>query len=117
MYLCLMYSRELVKGTLQTVILRLLRESGRMYGYEMTQHVRELSQGKYQLTEGSLYPTLHKMEKEGLLGTEREQVGGRVRKYYRLTEKGRAAAGSRIEEFRDFMQTMQRILDLKPEVK
>lgn len=117
MYLCLMYSRELVKGTLQTVILRLLRERGRMYGYEMTQHVKEVSGGKYQLTEGSLYPTLHKLEKEGLLGTEREQVGGRTRKYYRLTEKGKVAAGSRMEEFQDFLQTMQRILDLKPDVK
>lgn len=117
MYLCLMYSRELVKGTLQTVILRLLRERGRMYGYEMTQLVKQLSQGKYQLTEGSLYPTLHKLEKEGLLGTEREQIGGRTRKYYRLTEKGKVAAGSRLEEFQDFLQTMQKLLDLKPEIK
>lgn len=112
-----MYSRELVKGTLQTVILRLLRAQGRMYGYEMTQMVKQLSQGKYQLTEGSLYPSLHKMEQDGLLGTETEQIGGRTRKYYRLTEKGMVAAGSRVEEFRDFLQTMQRILDLKPEVK
>lgn len=117
MYLCLMYSRELVKGTLQTVILRLLRERGRMYGYEMTQLVKQLSQGKYQLTEGSLYPTLHKLEKEGLLGTEREKIGGRTRKYYRLTERGKAAAGSRLEEFQDFLQTMQKLLDLKPEIK
>lgn len=112
-----MYSRELIKGTLQTIILRLLRARGRMYGYEMTQLVKELSRGKYQLTEGSLYPTLHKMEKEGLLGTESEQIGGRTRKYYRLTEKGKATAGSRVEEFRDFLQTMQQILDLKPEIK
>lgn len=117
MYICPMYSRELVKGTLQTVILRLLRERGRMYGYEMTQYVKEVSAGKYQLTEGSLYPTLHKLEKQGLLGTEKEQIGGRTRKYYRLTEKGKVAAGSRIDEFKDFLQTMQRILDLKPDVK
>lgn len=117
MYLCPMYSRELVKGTLQTVILRLLRARGRMYGYEMTQHVKELSNGKYQLTEGSLYPTLHKLEKDGLLGTERELIGGRTRKYYRLTEKGKVAAGSRLEEFQDFIHTMQRILDLKPDVE
>lgn len=112
-----MYSRELVKGTLQTVILRLLREQGRMYGYEMTQYVKQLSQGKYQLTEGSLYPTLHKMEKEGLLGTEREQIGGRTRKYYRLTEKGKISASSKLDEFQDFLQTMQRILNLNPETK
>ena len=117
MYLCTMYSKELVKGTLQTVILRLLREEGRMYGYEMTQYVKQLSEGKYQLTEGSLYPMLHKMEKEGLLGTERELIGGRTRKYYRLTEKGKIRAGNRIDEFRDFLLTMQRILDLKPETK
>lgn len=113
MYNCPMYSKELMKGTLQTVVLRLLDEEGRMYGYQMNKRVGELSHGKYQLTEGALYPLLHKMVKNGLLIAEVEKVNGRPRKYYRITESGRAAATSRREEFRNFLLTMSHILDLK----
>ena len=109
-----MYSKELVKGTLRTIVLHLLAEQGRMYGYEMTQKVLERSDEKFQLTEGSLYPTLHKMVSEGLLVTETEKVGGRTRKYYRLTPAGQAATSNRLAELRDFMRTLQQLLDLNP---
>ncbi len=112
-----MYSKELVKGTLRTIILQLLSEEDRMYGYEMTQRVKERSANKFQLTEGSLYPTLHKMVQEGLLSTEKEMVGGRTRKYYRLTPAGEAATISRITELKDFIATLQSVLDLKPSLK
>jgi len=60
-----MYSSELIKGTLKTIILKLLSEEKRMYGYEITQKVKELTGGKIQLTEGALYPTLHALEAQG----------------------------------------------------
>ncbi|PHI20040.1 PadR family transcriptional regulator [Lewinellaceae bacterium SD302] len=110
-----MYSKELIKGTLQTVVLKLLDNEGRMYGYQMNKRVGELSNGKYQLTEGALYPLLAKLEKEEMVVAERETVNGRPRKYYRITEKGRSAATSRREEFQNFLITMQRILDLNPD--
>ena len=56
-----MASNELLKGTLKTIVLKLLEEKGRMYGYEITQEVERLSKGKMQLTWGSLYPALHKL--------------------------------------------------------
>ncbi|MEL6140617.1 MAG: PadR family transcriptional regulator [Bacteroidota bacterium] len=108
-----MYSKELIKGTLRTVVLRLLDQEGRMYGYQMNKRVGEISQGNYQLTEGALYPLLHKLVKDGLLVTESETVNGRSRRYYRITEVGRAAATDHREEFRRFMGTMQRLLDLQ----
>jgi len=52
-----MHSPELLKGTLQTIILKLLKDQGKMYGYEITQRVKELSAGRLALTEGALYPT------------------------------------------------------------
>lgn len=113
MYNCLMYSKELIKGTLRTVVLRLLDREGRMYGYQMSKRVGELSSGNYQLTEGALYPLLHKLVQDGLLVAESEKVNGRSRRYYRITEEGRAAAADRREEFRQFLGTMQRLLDLK----
>ena len=115
MYIVPMYSKELVKGTLRAVLLRLLRDEGRMYGYEMTQRVRAISGDRYKLTEGSLYPTLHKMVEEGLLATEEVEVGGRIRKYYGLTEAGHAAATDQVQQLREFLLTMERILNLKPD--
>jgi len=114
MYLCLMYSKELLKGTLQTIILKLLSENGRMYGYEITQKVKMMTESELILTEGALYPTLHKLEKQGLLITEKETVNGRTRKYYALTPSGDEATTSKLAEFEHFMKVMQLILNPKP---
>ena len=114
MYLCLMYSKELLKGTLQTIILKLLSENGRMYGYEITQKVKEITDAELMLTEGALYPTLHKLESKGLLVTEKEKVNGRTRKYYALTPSGDEATASKLAEFADFIKVMQLILQPKP---
>ena len=106
-----MYSKELIKGTLKTLIVSLLKDGGRMYGYEITQRVRELSQDKIQLTEGALYPMLHKLEAQGILITETENIGKRVRKYYRLSPSGKTQAAEMIDEFLDFMQTMKILVE------
>jgi PadR family transcriptional regulator PadR len=111
----MIYSSELIKGTLRTIILKLLKDNPRMYGYEMTQHVKERTGEKIQLTEGALYPTLHALEAEGILITETEYIGKRVRKYYSLTPKGRTAGEEKISEFADFMRTMKFLLDIKTE--
>lgn len=116
MYICPMYSSELIKGTLKTIILNLLREQGRMYGYEITQKVKELTAGKIQITEGALYPTLHSLEKTGELETEKEFLGKRVRKYYSLTEQGQETASQKVNELADFMSTMKFLLDLEPKL-
>ena len=111
-----MYSKELLKGTLQTIILQLLEEHKKMYGYEITQHVKDLSDGKINLTEGALYPALHKLEAEGLLITEKVYIGKRVRKYYFLTQTGTSAAKEKVEEFFNFVATMRIILQSDPKL-
>lgn len=113
MHLCPMQSKELLKGTLKTIILKLLKEQGRMYGYEMTQKVKELSQGELSLTEGALYPMLHKLEAEGLLQVDRVSIGKRVRKYYHLTPTGEEAALNKLKEFESFVKLMRLILNPK----
>jgi PadR family transcriptional regulator PadR len=115
MYICIMYSKELLKGTLQPIILNLLKENGRMYGYEMTQKVKELTSGKIEITEGALYPTLHKLESEGILKVEEEYIGKRMRKYYTLTKTGTLAVRQRVNEFNDFIETIGILL--KPAYK
>ncbi|MBS1588017.1 MAG: PadR family transcriptional regulator [Bacteroidetes bacterium] len=107
------FSTELIKGTLRTIILKLLSDHGKLYGYELTQKAKEMTGGKIQITEGALYPTLHALEREGLLVTEVEYIGKRVRKYYYLSESGSAASSQKISELQDFINTIGLLLDLK----
>jgi PadR family transcriptional regulator PadR len=108
-----MHSPELLKGTLQTIVLKVLQDHGKMYGYEITQRVKELSDNRIFLTEGALYPTLHKLEGEGLLKTETVNIGRRVRKYYSLTTTGRSLAKERVHDFVDFIRTMAAVLQVR----
>lgn len=108
-----MHSPELLKGTLQTIVLKVLKDHGKMYGYEITQRVKELSDGHILLTEGALYPALHKLEADGLLKTEVVNIGRRIRKYYMLTSPGKAEVKERVTEFVNFIQTMGSVLQVK----
>lgn len=101
-----MYSKELLKGTLSAIILNLLSENKRMYGYEISQTVKELSKEKVLLKDGSLYPALQKMTQDGLLTFEEEYIGKRVRKYYSLTTKGKLEKTAYLNELKDFMTTL-----------
>ncbi len=111
----MIFSTELLKGTLKTIVLKMLSDNKKMYGYEITQKVKELTSDKIQITEGALYPTLHALETEGLLTTEVEYIGKRVRKYYSLSASGKTRAGERISELAEFMDTMRFLLDIKPQ--
>jgi DNA-binding PadR family transcriptional regulator len=108
------HSSELLKGTLQTIVMKVLQDHGRMYGYELTQKVKEISAGRILLTEGALYPTLHRLEADGLLTTQTVMLGRRVRKYYSLTPTGSHQAAQLVQEFADFIRTMSLVLRLQP---
>ena len=110
-----MSTSPLLKGTLQTIILKLLEDNEQMYGYEITQKVKELTAGEMKLTEGALYPALHKLEADGLLETFNEIVDNRVRKYYRLTEQGGQEVSSKLQEAQAFIAQLQALLNLKPQ--
>jgi PadR family transcriptional regulator PadR len=112
-----MSSNPMLKGTLQTIILKLLEDNNRMYGYEITQKVKEITAGEIMLTEGALYPALHKLEADGMLETFTEVVDSRVRKYYRLTEQGGKEVTSKLSEAQAFIDQLQLLLNLKPTVK
>jgi len=109
-----MIANDLLKGTLRTIVLKLLADNGRMYGYEMTKKVEELSAGKIKLTFGALYPVLHKLEADGHIAIEQEFIGRRVRKYYSLTRKGRSWSEQKVDEFFDFVNTLTRVLKPLP---
>ncbi len=113
MYYCPMYSKELLKGTLQAIILKLLAEHGSMYGYEISQKVKELSSEKILLKDGSLYPALQKMLSDGLVDYREERIGKRVRKYYQLTSTGKVRQKDALQEIKEFIQTLDDLLSLK----
>lgn len=110
MYYCHMYSKELLKGTLEVIVLKVLSENEKMYGYELSQRVKEETEGKIHLKDGSLYPALHKLTKDGLLTYEEVMIGKRVRKYYKLTGKGEEQKVILLDEMKDFIQTIQRVI-------
>ncbi|KIX21092.1 PadR family transcriptional regulator [Flavobacterium sp. 316] len=108
-----MKNSQLYKGSLNTIIMKLLEENGRMYGYEITQKVKEITKGELKITEGALYPALHKLEAEELLTVEVEKVDNRLRKYYKLTEKGTKETINKLSELEEFIKNMQTIVNPK----
>jgi len=105
-----MYDKELLKGILPIIILKLLNDNRKMYGYQIMQTVKNLSGDKILVREGSLYPSLHKLKEAGFVETETENIGKRVRHHYILTGNGKAESQKRESELRDFLQTVQKII-------
>lgn len=108
-----MSSIKLYKGSLQTIIMTLLNKQGKMYGYQIIKEVESITKSQLKLTEGALYPTLHKLEESGILETTLEKVDGRVRKYYKLTERGEKETVNKVQELYDFIENMQTLASLK----
>lgn len=105
-----MLSSEFIRGTLKTIILKLLAQQKQMYGYEITQRVSELSHEEIKLTYGALYPVLYKLEADGLLVTTTEIVDNRARKYYSLTPEGKKVAKTKVSELQRFTEILSAIL-------
>ncbi len=109
-----MIPNEILKGSLKTIVLKLLKEEGPMHGYAITGKVEELTKGNVKLTYGALYPILHKLKKEGALVTATEIRNNRTRIYYALTPKGDKLVIEKIKELAEFIESIQSIINLKP---
>lgn len=110
----IMKNSGLYKGCLEPIILKLLKENGRMYGYEITTKVKENTFGELNITEGALYPLLHRLESEGILESESEMAGNRPRKYYKLTTNGKLAEAESTNALVGFINTLQALVHPKP---
>jgi DNA-binding PadR family transcriptional regulator len=103
-------SPELLKGTVEPLLLRLLQEQPR-YGYELIKVVNERSNRALEWKEGTIYPWLHRLEGEGLITSE--WVGpadGRQRKYYRITAKGERRLAQAAGEWATFSAAVNVLL-------
>ena len=102
--------RELLKGSLDTLLLALL-ERGPMYGYQVVKEVRARSDGALELKEGTLYPALHRLERQGFIeGFWQVRDDGADRRYYRLTARGMQAAREKRAMWQRFTQAVEGVL-------
>jgi PadR family transcriptional regulator PadR len=102
-------NKELMKGSTVILILTLL-ERKEMYGYEMTKEIERSSSGVFTFKEGTLYPILHTLELEQLVESYWNEEGGRKRKYYRITERGRGQLEEKKQEWTLFRTTVDRVI-------
>lgn len=103
---------SLYKGTLQNIILKLLAKEVKMYGYQITQRAKELTKGELEMTEGALYPLLHKLEGEGVITSEVQKINGRDRKYYLLTDKGKKQQAEQEAEMKNYLFNLNTIFNI-----
>ena len=100
---------QLLKGTTPLLVLAVL-EDGELYGYEIAQRLRERSAGAFDPSEGSLYPTLHRLELDGALtATWRASHRGPRRRYYRLTERGEGLLADARARWGAFVRVVDRV--------
>ena len=99
-----------LKGTLPALILDVVAREPN-HGYRIAQHIKEKSDGVLDFKEGTLYPALHKLEREGLVRSYEGAEGGRSRRYYRITEDGRRVLAKEREEWQRVSRSVSMILE------
>lgn len=108
------FEKSLLSGSTSLLILSLLKEED-MYGYQMTEVLARRSDNTFELKEGTLYPLLHAMEKEGYIRSYTQAgPGGRERKYYHLTPNGEACLKVKTEQWRLFSQKVDAVIGAAP---
>jgi PadR family transcriptional regulator PadR len=102
--------RELRRGSLELIVLHLL-EPGEAYGYEIAAKLAEQTNGALEVTDGTLYPVLYRLERAGFVATRWETPDrGVPRKYYRLTAAGQDELRQLTQEWNSFIDAMARLL-------
>lgn len=93
------YHRELLKGSTEALIISLLAEES-MYGYQLVGEMDRRSSGYFRLKEGTLYPALHRLERDGIVeGIWEHSPIGQSRKYYQITARGQQKLESMLHEW------------------
>ena len=98
-----------MKGHVDLLLLATLRR-GPLHGYGLVEELREISDGAFDLAEGTVYPALYRLEAAGLLASTWSTSSGRRRRAYRLTRRGRAELTRERREWRRFADTMKEVV-------
>lgn len=106
-------TRELKRGTVELIVLHLLA-SGEAYGYEIVTKLSDLTGGDLEVSDGTLYPVLYRLERAGWVAVRWDTPErGVPRKYYRLTDAGRAELAQLTREWTSFADSMAHLLRQK----
>ncbi len=100
---------DALKGHLELLVLAVLAD-GDCHGYAVIDELRRRSDDAFDLPEGTVYPALHRLEKSGLLASDWSVVGGRRRRTYRLTSKGRKALSEQRRSWEAFSVAVSGVL-------
>ena len=101
---------DLLQGTLDLLILKTL-EWEPMHGWGISQRIQQMSGGEFAMNQGSLYPALQRLEKEGLIASDWDVTdNNRQARYYRLTAAGRRALGKEVESWKRFVAALDTVL-------
>jgi PadR family transcriptional regulator, regulatory protein PadR len=101
---------EMLKGNTETLLLALL-DLEPMYGYQIVKEMKQRSSGYFDFKEGTLYPALHRLERDLLVdGRWQNTPAGASRRYYFITAKGRQALAERLKEWRRFSRAMDAVM-------
>lgn len=98
-----------IRGHLDLLLLAAII-SGREHGYAIAQHLHQQSNGTFDLPEGTIYPALHRLERDGLIRSRWRDVEGRKRRTYALTSAGRKELARRRTEWESFASGVRAIL-------
>ncbi len=104
---------EALKGHLDLLLLAVL-ENGPAHGYAIIEILRSRSGGTFDLPEGTIYPALHRLEADGLLCSAWSEDGGRKRRTYQLTLKGRQVLARRQGEWQQFARAVNATVGIEP---
>lgn len=97
-------------GTIELVLLLLL-QSGKKYGYQLAQELARYSDGDYELKEATMYPTLYRLNQNGYLDSEQVKVGEkRTRVYYYITESGKHHLQNLLAEYKQVTNSIEKIM-------
>ncbi len=99
-----------------TLCLMSLLSKNEMYGYELVQAMERISEGRFYLPEGTLYPILYRLDDSGYLETRRVLTGKRMQRvYYRLSEKGREYYEEMLKDYHNTFDGVELILNYSDE--
>jgi PadR family transcriptional regulator, regulatory protein PadR len=102
-------ANDRLRGHVDLLLLSAL-ETEQAHGYRLGEILRERSDGAFDLPEGTLYPSLYRLERTGLVTSGWEKVDGRRRRVYRLTRRGTGALASHRAEWRAFATAMEAVV-------
>ena len=108
------FAADLLRGHTDTIVLGVLRGADR-YGFEIYKTIRDATEGRYEIKEATLYATFRRLERDGLVEAYwgDETQGGR-RKYYRITDAGRAVYRRNVAAWALTRDLIDTLLDLDP---